>query len=62
MRLILLVTPDEYELPLAVAESFAELSRQTGIPAATIRAAASRGYMLSEWGCRVVIVEVEDDE
>ena len=55
------VTSDEYELPLAVADSVAELAAMVGVEASTVF-----GFM---WYCKkngkkcpYIKVEVEDDD
>lgn len=57
----MLVSDDEYELPLAAASSVAELSRMTGINSAILRQALARGNRVAEWKCHVIWVDVEDE-
>lgn len=56
MTLYLAISKDEYKLPLAVADSVAELSRMTGAKVNTIHCAIKKGYETFE---RVII---EDEE
>ena len=60
MTLWMLVTNDKYELPIAVADSAADLARMLGINANTIYSAVCRTDKLGYWS-RYVRVEVEDD-
>lgn len=57
----MMVTMDEYELPVLVADSSGELARMAGTESVTIRSAvvnAKRFGIRSKW----VKVEVDDDE
>lgn len=60
MTLYMLVSNDEYELPLVIADSIAELGRKLSIPANRISSAMShakkKGYRSS-----YVKVEVEEE-
>ena len=62
MTLYMKITRDEYELPLAVAETKAELARMLGIERGKVRSAFAKvkkyGYKHSTY----VVVEVEDDD
>ena len=58
MKLFIAVSRDEFKLPLAVADSVAELSRMTGAKANTIHSAIKNGHATYE----CVIVEDEEDE
>lgn len=60
MKLYLRVTKDRYELPLAVAESQAELSRMLGMNKNTV-GSAIRNAKKFGWDCIYKEVEVEDD-
>lgn len=63
MFLYLKTTTDEYELPLAVAESAGELAELTGISKASAASIISRLKNGKKEGTRCYhIVEVEDDE
>ena len=56
------VTPDEYELPIAVADTPRELSRMTGIAAAHIRDMICKHKPGTTLGIRFIkVVEEEDD-
>lgn len=63
VKVYMKVTPDKYQLPLAIADSPAELSRMTGVSRNAISSAISHGkhdslnrsYVKVEW-------EEEDDE
>lgn len=59
MTLYMKVTRDEYELPVAVAETKAELARMLGIKCEHVRTAFSHAkkYKHSTY----VVVEVDDD-
>ena len=61
MTLYMKITRDEYELPLAVAETKAELARMLGIERGKVRSAFAKvkkyGYKHSTY----VVVEVDDD-
>ena len=62
MFLYLKTTTDEYELPLAVAESVRELAELTGIPERSMASIISRVRKgRSDTKC-YHIVEVEDDD
>lgn len=56
----MMVDLNDNELPLAVADSAAELARLAGAREATIRANISNSRRLG-YRCRYVKVEVEDD-
>lgn len=55
MTLYMMLSRDEYELPVAVADSSKELSMMTGYSVNTILSSISHGYK------RFCKVEVEDD-
>lgn len=57
-KIYMKVTDDEYELPLAVADSPAELARIVGVTANSVSCQLSLG----RGGYRVIEVEEEDDE
>ena len=61
MTLYMKVTRDEYELPVAVAETKAELARMLGLSKANVRSTFAKvkkyGYKHSTY----VVVEVDDD-
>ena len=64
---ILAVTADEYELPVAVADTQVELSQVIGISESRVSHALARGYSLRKeaFGKRIKIVRVpigEEDE
>lgn len=59
MTLYMKVTRDEYELPVAVAETKAELARMLGIKREHVRAAFSHAKKYKN--PTYVVVEVEDD-
>ena len=60
MKLYLQVTRDKYELPLAIADSPAELARITGAKPATVASTLSH-YRHGRY-TRTQFVEVEIDE
>lgn len=63
MKLYLEVTPDELSLPLAVAESMAELSQITGTNRTTIRTSLFKTKNgLSKGYPRFIVIEVDDEE
>ena len=61
MKLYLLVTQDEFELPLAVADSPAELARMTGAKKATIASTLSNFRKGKYKRPQYREVEVDDD-
>ena len=60
MTLYMKVTKDEYELPVAVAETKAELARMLGIKREHVRTAFSHAKKFKN--PTYVVVEVEDDD
>lgn len=52
-KLYMITTKDELELPLIVAETYAELSEKTHIDPASLRCCIARGYK----GYHKVIIE-----
>lgn len=62
MKLYLQVTKDKYELPLAVAETGAELARMIGVNANTIHSTICKTNQVGDRRCSYVAVEVDDDE
>lgn len=61
MKIYMLVSSDEYELPLAVADSGMELSRLTGVDERTIYSSISRHKRRGGF-CKWRMIEVEDDD
>ena len=59
MTLYMKVTRDEYELPVAVAETKAELARMLGLNRANVRTAFSHAQKYKN--PTYVVVEVDDD-
>lgn len=59
MTLYMKVTRDEYELPVAVAETKAELARMLGLSRENVRSAFSHAKKYKH--PTYVVVEVEDD-
>lgn len=62
-KVYMLVTADEYELPMIVEPCLADIARRLGIPWNTLHCAISRGYVLRNvrWNgkkCRVRRVEL----
>ncbi len=55
----LAVTPDEYELPIAVADSAKELADMLGISTPTVKTSVLRHSDGSLTGRRLIKVEVE---
>jgi hypothetical protein len=63
MKLYLAVTADEYELPIAVEETCAELARRFGITNASLLSTLSHGDSTGRYsGHKFIRIEVEDDE
>lgn len=60
-KLYLYVSDDEYELPLAVAESAAALARMVGVTANAVRCGISRERH-ARHKSRYKCVEVDDDK
>lgn len=61
MTLWMKVTMDEYELPLAVADSSGELARRLGVSRSTVASVVSNAKKRGG-RCCYVKVEVDDDE
>lgn len=61
MTLYMEVTDDEYELPVAVADSARELSRMRGVDKHTVSSAIWRKNKRGFKFCKYVKVVVEDD-
>jgi len=61
MKLYMAVTTDEYELPLCVTETCAELVQFTGRPKSHVLTLLSRGTKTCA-GFKLVRVEIDDDE
>lgn len=61
MVLYMQVTLDEYELPLAVADSSTELARMLGLRRDSVRSSMCH-CKKKGWKCSYVKVEVEDDD
>lgn len=62
IRLYLAVTNDEYELPLAVADSVVELSKMIGVSCANIYSNISRGTKGMQSGITFLKLEFENVE
>lgn len=62
MRLIMAVTNDELELPVAVADSKAELARMTGIATSNQIRIMKRMRVGKEYRGRFLVCEVEVDD
>lgn len=60
-KLWLLVTHDEYELPLFVADTAAELGRHVGQSANTILSAVSHAKK-SGYNCKYQSVDIDDED
>lgn len=60
-KLYMAVTPDKFELPLAVADSLEELSKITGIARGNIAANISKGRSGGKIGMKFVRVQVMYD-
>ena len=60
-RLYMAVTKDRLSLPLAVADSAAELAELRGVQVETIRSLISRGRKGTVRCPGYIVVEVEDD-
>lgn len=61
MTLYMKVTRDEYELPVAVAETKAELARMLGMKREKVRSAFAKVKKYGYKHPTYVVVEVEDD-
>lgn len=61
MKLWLYVTLDEYELPIAVADSCKELADMLGINAMTIYSALRHVRNGTHKRTRYMVIDVEDD-
>lgn len=59
MKLYMKVTKDEYQLPLAVADSAQELAAMVGASTNTVQSCISKKY--PQW-IRVVIDDVEEED
>lgn len=61
MTVYMLVSPDQYELPLMVCDTASELERRCGLPhsavCSCIRKAQLRGYR-----CKYVKVQIPEEE
>lgn len=57
MKLYMITTRDEYELPLVVEENIAVLAEKTGMKPATLYSCISHGYK----GYHRIIIEDEDN-
>lgn len=55
------VTPDEYELPVAVADSASELAKMCGVTANSIRMVVLRAKRKG-CGYRSIYVKIEEDD
>ena len=55
------VTADEYELPVAIADTCKELAKLCGVSRNTIRHAMQRGWNGKRTGRKFIKVEVNDD-
>lgn len=66
MTLYMIVSKDEYELPLVVGESVQEMARITGRTLHTLRCCFSKGRNPTlkdhKYYRRYITVEVEDDD
>ena len=60
MRLYMEVTPDELQLPVAVATSVSELARLRGTTVSNIRSCISHAKKYG-YNCKFIIIEIEDD-
>lgn len=58
MTIFMKVTHDEYELPVAVADSKSELAHMVGVTPSSVWHALERGWKKSTY----VAVEVEDED
>lgn len=59
MKVYMRVTDDEYELPVAIADTQADLARMVGVGTNTVCSAL---YKVRKWGQRSVYKEVEIDD
>lgn len=62
MKLYMEVTSDEYELPVAVAESPKELAEMTNVNSSAIRSAVCHMKMPGRKRSKYVRLEVEDED
>ena len=57
----LLVTADEFELPVLIADSYKELAKLSGYPYRTLQSAVLRQTILDE-KYKVIRVEIDEDD
>lgn len=62
MNIYMAVTADQYELPLLVCDSSAELARKLGRGVSSIRALISRKSNGERMGYKVIVVSVDEKE
>lgn len=61
MKLFMAVTADDLELPLCVADSYADLVKFTGRPISHVATLLSRGTTTLK-GYKLVRVEIDDED
>lgn len=61
LKLYLVVTPDKYELPVAVADSLDELANMTGIPKSNISYAICRNRSGKTIGIKFLKIKCEEE-
>ena len=62
MKLYMAVTPDRYELPIFIENSYKALERKTGIKSGNIAAYITKGKSGNRLGYKFVKVTIEEDE
>ena len=60
MKLYMAVTPDEYELPIAVCKDIHELAKVFGIKPQSVSEAVSRNTDGRKRGAKFIRIEVEE--
>ncbi len=62
MKVYMEVTQDEYELPLAIADSPTELARICGTSSTNVRSAVCRWKSGEHVRSRFIVVEIDEDD
>ena len=62
MKLYLAITADEYELPIAVTDTPAEMAQLVGLTRGSLLSAISRGSICESRNAIIMRLEVEDEE
>lgn len=61
MKLYMAVTPDEYELPIAVCKDIHELAKVFGIKPQSVSEAISKNRPGKKTGAKFIRIEIEED-